>query len=77
MHECGIAAYLFEHHVDQYSVAAAAIAEQIGVGRGRRIEQLANPSMFSLLANHATVCASHRLVRSVAETPRYAVYIIK
>ena len=36
-----VATRLFEYRIDENGLAAARIAEQIGVGRGLRIEQLA------------------------------------
>jgi len=38
--QCRIAPHLLEHRVDQHRRACAAVAQEVGVGRGLRIEQL-------------------------------------
>ena len=40
LNKCGIATRLLEHRVDQHRLLCPAIAQQVGVGRGLRIEQL-------------------------------------
>ena len=61
--QCRVAPDLFEHRVDDYRGAAAAIGKDVGVGGRRRIEQLPEDQHFKppLIPHTLWDCNPHLL----------------